>query len=46
MKFEFDPVKGEINSIKHQIDFLEAQKLWNDVNRLEISARKIRYESD
>ncbi len=39
MEFEFNPNKSAINKTKHSIDFIEAQKLWTDVNRLEIPAR-------
>ena len=37
--FEYDENKSQSNLIKHGIDFAEAQKLWDDPNRLEISAR-------
>lgn len=30
MGFEFDQVKSESNKVKHGIDFVEAQALWND----------------
>ncbi|HKO03908.1 MAG TPA: BrnT family toxin [Candidatus Acidoferrales bacterium] len=39
MRFEFDPVKSAANWVKHGIDFLEAQRIWDDSERLEISAR-------
>jgi uncharacterized protein len=39
MEFEFDPNKSAINKTKHGIDFIEAQKLWTDINRIEIPAR-------
>ncbi len=39
MEFEFDPHKNEINKTKHGIDFIEAQKIWTDVNRIQIPAR-------
>ncbi|UVT16358.1 MAG: BrnT family toxin [Nitrospira sp.] len=39
MDFEFDPSKSAANLSKHGIDFVEAQKLWDDEDRLEISAR-------
>jgi hypothetical protein len=38
MDFEFDPAKSEANRQKHGIDFGEAQQLWKDENRLEITA--------
>ena len=37
--FEFDPAKSESNRTKHGIDFVEAQRLWNDPMLLEIPAR-------
>lgn len=39
MEFEFDPAKSAANKDKHGIDFVEAQRLWDDVNRLEVPAR-------
>jgi len=39
MEFEFDPGKSDRNLAKHGIDFIEAQRLWNDQNLLEIPAR-------
>ncbi len=39
MKFEFDPEKSEANKIKHGIDFVEAQVLWGDPDRLQVFAR-------
>jgi len=41
MNFEFDENKSQSNKIKHGINFLEAQKLWNDVDRLEIPAKSL-----
>ena len=37
--FEFDVAKSESNGAKHGIDFIEAQRLWNDPLLLEIPAR-------
>jgi len=37
--FEYDENKSQANVAKHGIDFVEAQKLWNDSNLLEIPAR-------
>ena len=37
--FEFDNNKSMINAEKHGIDFLEAQKLWDDPDLIEIPAR-------
>jgi len=39
MEFEFDPNKSKSNKEKHRIDFLEAQKLWQDPNRIEIPTK-------
>jgi uncharacterized protein len=41
MEFEFDEAKSTSNKIKHGIDFIEAQELWLDTNRLEIAARVV-----
>jgi uncharacterized DUF497 family protein len=38
MDFEFDQAKSEKNKEKHGIDFIEAQMLWEDSDRLEIPA--------
>ncbi len=38
MKFEFDRRKSESNKRKHGIDFVEAQALWEDPNRIEVPA--------
>jgi len=37
--FEYDENKSQANVAKHGIDFVEAQKLWNGSNLLEIPAR-------
>jgi len=39
MEFEFDPQKNLANKQKHGIDFIEAQLLWEDPDRIEIPAR-------
>jgi len=41
MEFEFDEGKSNSNRVKHGIDFIEAQKLWLDTNRVEIAARVV-----
>ena len=41
MEFEFDKRKSQINRRKHGIDFIEAQALWNDPDRIEIPAKTI-----
>ena len=39
MDFEFDPRKSAANRRKHGIDFVEAQALWEDPDRLQVPAR-------
>lgn len=39
MAFEFDERKSRNNSKKHGIDFVEAQKLWDDPDLVEIPAK-------
>ena len=39
--FEFDKTKSINNKIKHGIDFIEAQRLWDDVDRVIIPAKKM-----
>ena len=41
MDFEFDPAKSASNERKHGINFLDAQALWLDPDRLEIRARSL-----
>ena len=41
MVFEFDPRKSIANQAKHGIDFVEAQKIWADADRLEVPARSL-----
>jgi len=41
MEFEFDKRKSQINKKKHGVDFIEAQALWNDRDRIEIPAKTI-----
>ena len=41
MEFEFDPAKSAANLAKHGIDFVEAQAIWADPDRLEIPARSL-----
>ena len=36
MNFEYDKNKSDINSLKHGIDFIEAQKLWLDEKLIEV----------
>lgn len=39
MAFVFDPRKSAANLAKHGIDFVEAQRLWEDPDLLEVPAR-------
>jgi len=39
MIFECDEAKSADNKAKHGLDFTEAQKLWQDVDALEVPAR-------
>jgi len=41
MGFEYDKHKSESNKEKHGIDFIEAQALWKDPDRIEIPARTL-----
>ncbi|HOP48482.1 MAG TPA: BrnT family toxin [Desulfobacteraceae bacterium] len=41
IEFIFDKRKSQINKDKHGIDFIEAQVLWKDTNRIEIPAKTI-----
>lgn len=39
INFEFDETKSQANLLKHGINFVDAQDLWNDPNLLEIPAK-------
>ena len=41
IQFEFDPAKSRTNHEKHGIDFVEAQRLWDDLDLLEIPAKTV-----
>ena len=45
MEFGFDKRKSQINKKKHGIDFVEAQALWDDPDRIEIPAKTIDEDS-
>jgi uncharacterized DUF497 family protein len=45
VKFEYDENKSCINKEKHSIDFVEAQKLWQDENALIIPAQTVDEET-
>ena len=40
MDFEFDLLKSASNKLKHGIDFVNAQALWEDPQRMEIQAKQ------
>lgn len=39
MEFEFDPAKSASNKDKHGLDFIEAQALWQDDNKILLRSR-------
>ena len=39
INFEFDETKSQANLLKHGINFVDAQDLWNDPGLLEIPAK-------
>lgn len=39
ISFEFDEAKSEANLLKHGINFVDAQALWDDPSLLEIPAK-------
>jgi len=39
MRFEYDSQKSQSNKLKHGIDFIEAQVLWDDSDRLLVPTR-------
>ncbi len=39
MEFDYDENKSKSNKYKHGIDFIEAQRLWLDPDRVEIPTR-------
>jgi hypothetical protein len=41
IEFEYDKRKSQINKNKHGIDFIEAQALWEDIDRIEIPVKTI-----
>lgn len=41
MEFEFDPAKSVANRKKHGIDFIGAQALWGDPDRIEFPAHSL-----
>ena len=41
MQFEFNENKSKANKQKYEIDFIEAQKLWDDPDRVEIPTKHL-----
>ena len=41
IEFEFDEKKSQTNLEKHGINFIDAQRLWDDTDLLEIPAKTI-----
>lgn len=41
MEFELDENKSHSNKLKHGVDFVEAQVLWQDDDRIEVPARAL-----
>ena len=41
MIFKFDENKSQSNKDKYGIDFIEAQKLWDDSDRVEVQAHTV-----
>ena len=41
MEFQFDERESRVNKRKHGIDFVEAQAIWDDPDRIEIPAKTI-----
>ncbi len=41
MEFEYDDAKSRANSTKHGIDFVQAQELWDDPDRVEVPVRRV-----
>lgn len=41
MRFEFDLEKSAANRAKHGIDFIKAQAIWTDSDRLEIPVSSV-----
>lgn len=37
--FKYDETKSQSNLVKHGIDFVKAQELWNDLDLLEIPSK-------
>lgn len=41
LSFEFDEAKSQANLAKHGIDFIQAQRIWDDPDFVEINAKSV-----
>lgn len=41
LSFEFDAAKSQANLAKHGIDFIQAQRIWDDPDFIEINAKSV-----
>ena len=41
LSFEFDEAKSQANLTKHGIDFIQAQRIWDDPDFVEVSAKLV-----
>ena len=41
LSFEFDAVKSQANLAKHGIDFIQAQRIWDDPDFVEVNAKSV-----
>ena len=39
--FEFDAAKSQANLAKHGIDFIQAQRIWDDPDFVEVNAKSV-----
>ena len=44
MEFEFDETKSQSNLAKHGIDFVEAQRIWDDENKTIVAGQSAEEE--
>lgn len=41
LSFEFDAAKSQANLAKHGIDFIQAQRIWDDPDFVEVNAKSV-----
>ena len=41
LTFEFDAAKSQANLAKHGIDFIQAQRIWDDPDFVEVNAKSV-----